>query len=75
MHSSADLFLFRAEDALAFLGLLSSLYLRFDPPISSAGDTRAVSGHAAAPPSSVMNWAGSQARVQAESHRRLNTSP
>ena len=29
--------LFREErDALAFLGLLSSLYLRFDPPISSA---------------------------------------
>jgi tRNA(Arg) A34 adenosine deaminase TadA len=35
MDSSADLSLFR-EDALAFLGLLSSLYLRFDPPISSA---------------------------------------
>ena len=40
MDSSAGLSLFRAErDALAFLGLLSSLYLRFDPPISSAGDS------------------------------------
>ena len=30
-----DFALFRAErDALAFLGLLSSLHLRFDPPIS-----------------------------------------
>ena len=37
MDSSADLSLFREErDALAFLGLLSSLYLRFDPPISPA---------------------------------------
>jgi tRNA(Arg) A34 adenosine deaminase TadA len=35
MDGAADLSLFRAErDALAFLGLLSSLYLRFDPPIS-----------------------------------------
>jgi tRNA(Arg) A34 adenosine deaminase TadA len=35
MDIAADLALFRAErDALAFLGLLSSLYLRFDPPIS-----------------------------------------
>jgi tRNA(Arg) A34 adenosine deaminase TadA len=35
MAIAADLSLFRAErDALAFLGLLSSLYLRFDPPIS-----------------------------------------
>src|SRR5262245_23538159 len=35
MDGAADLTLFRAErDALAFLGLLSSLYLRFDPPIS-----------------------------------------
>src|SRR5262245_53551762 len=35
MDTVADLALFRAErDALAFLGLLSSLYLRFDPPIS-----------------------------------------
>ena len=35
MEIAADLALFRAErDALAFLGLLSSLYLRFDPPIS-----------------------------------------
>jgi tRNA(Arg) A34 adenosine deaminase TadA len=34
MDGAADLTLFRAErDALAFLGLLSSLYLRFDPPI------------------------------------------
>jgi tRNA(Arg) A34 adenosine deaminase TadA len=41
MDTSADLALFRAErDALAFLGLLSSLYLRFDPPIScGANDT------------------------------------
>jgi tRNA(Arg) A34 adenosine deaminase TadA len=38
---TADIVLFRAErDALAFLGLLSSLYLRFDPPISCGdGDT------------------------------------
>jgi len=35
MDGAADLSLFHAErDALAFLGLLSSLYLRFDPPIS-----------------------------------------
>src|SRR5258708_1064018 len=35
MEIAEDLALFRAErDALAFLGLLSSLYLRFDPPIS-----------------------------------------
>jgi tRNA(Arg) A34 adenosine deaminase TadA len=41
MDTAADLALFRAErDALAFLGLLSSLYLRFDPPISRGdGDT------------------------------------
>src|SRR5258708_1117317 len=41
MDTAADLALFRAErDALAFLGLLSSLYLRFDPPISCGnGDT------------------------------------
>jgi tRNA(Arg) A34 adenosine deaminase TadA len=41
MKIAADLALFRAErDALAFLGLLSSLYLRFDPPISCGdGDT------------------------------------
>jgi len=41
MEIAADLALFRAErDALAFLGLLSSLYLRFDPPISwGDGDT------------------------------------
>jgi tRNA(Arg) A34 adenosine deaminase TadA len=37
MDAAADLALFRAErDALAFLGVLSSLYLRFDPPISAA---------------------------------------
>lgn len=36
MDTADNLALFRAErDALAFLGLLSSLYLRFDPPISS----------------------------------------
>src|SRR6478736_9425321 len=35
MDIASDLALFRAErDALASLGLLSSLYLRFDPPIS-----------------------------------------
>ena len=41
MEIAADLNLLRAErDALAFLGLLSSLYLRFDPPISCGdGDT------------------------------------
>src|SRR5882757_8579662 len=41
MDTAAHLALFRAErDALAFLGLLSSLYLRFDPPISCGdGDT------------------------------------
>ena len=41
MDIAADLALFRAErDALAFLGLLSSLYLRFDPPIGGGdGDT------------------------------------
>ena len=41
MDTAADIALFRAErDALAFLGLLSSLYLRFDPPISCGdGDT------------------------------------
>ena len=40
MDIAADLALFRAErDALAFLGLLSSLYLRFDPPISPADGT------------------------------------
>ena len=41
MDIAADLALFRAErDALAFLGLLSSLYLRFDPPIGAGdGDT------------------------------------
>jgi len=41
MDIAADLSLFRAErDALAFLGLLSSLYLRFDPPIGGGdGDT------------------------------------
>jgi tRNA(Arg) A34 adenosine deaminase TadA len=40
MDIAADLTLFRAErDALAFLGLLSSLYLRFDPPISPGDDS------------------------------------
>ena len=35
METPGDLALFRAErDALAFLGLISSLHLRFDPPIS-----------------------------------------
>src|SRR5258708_38256099 len=36
MKTPKDHALFRAErDALAFLGLLSSLHLRFDPPITS----------------------------------------
>src|SRR5262249_42075788 len=35
METPGDLTLFRAErDALAFLGIISSLHLRFDPPIS-----------------------------------------
>jgi tRNA(Arg) A34 adenosine deaminase TadA len=38
MDICANVALFRAErDALAFLGLLSSLHLRFDPPINSGG--------------------------------------
>src|SRR5882757_2147026 len=38
MDIGANVALFRAErDALAFLGLLSSLHLRFDPPINSGG--------------------------------------
>jgi len=42
MDTAADLALFRAErDALAFLGLLSSLYLRFDPPIGSTDGSSA----------------------------------
>jgi tRNA(Arg) A34 adenosine deaminase TadA len=42
MDTAADLALFRAErDALAFLGLLSSLYLRFDPPVGSADGSSA----------------------------------
>jgi tRNA(Arg) A34 adenosine deaminase TadA len=46
MDTDADLALFRAErDALAFLGLLSSLYLRFDPPISCGGDRSAQPTH------------------------------
>jgi tRNA(Arg) A34 adenosine deaminase TadA len=46
MDIAADLALFRAErDALAFLGLLSSLYLRFDPPISPANGTAAQPTH------------------------------
>jgi hypothetical protein len=41
MDISTELSLFRAErDALAFLGLLSVLYLRFDPPIRSARETK-----------------------------------
>src|SRR6516164_8278394 len=36
METPGDLALFRAErDALAFLGVISSLHLRFDPPISA----------------------------------------
>jgi tRNA(Arg) A34 adenosine deaminase TadA len=46
MDTAADLALFRAErDALAFLGLLSSLYLRFDPPISCGDDDTAQPTH------------------------------
>ena len=46
MDIAADLALFRAErDALAFLGLLSSLYLRFDPPISPADAAAAQPTH------------------------------
>jgi tRNA(Arg) A34 adenosine deaminase TadA len=46
MEIAADLALFRAErDALAFLGLLSSLYLRFDPPISCGDGDRAQPTH------------------------------
>jgi tRNA(Arg) A34 adenosine deaminase TadA len=41
-----DLALFRAErDALAFLGLLSSLHLRFDPPISLPNGEHATPTH------------------------------
>ena len=46
MDTAADLALFRAErDALAFLGLLASLYLRFDPPISCGDDDTAQPTH------------------------------
>src|SRR6266478_8619606 len=46
MDIAADLALFRAErDALAFLGLLSSLYLRFDPPISCGDGNTAQPTH------------------------------
>jgi len=46
MDDTADLGLFRAErDALAFLGLLSSLYLRFDPPIGPADGSAAQPTH------------------------------
>ena len=46
MDAAADLALFRAErDALAFLGLLSSLYLRFDPPISCGDNDTAQPTH------------------------------
>ena len=46
MDTAADLALFRAErDALAFLGLLSSLYLRFDPSISCGDDDTAQPTH------------------------------
>jgi tRNA(Arg) A34 adenosine deaminase TadA len=46
MDLAADLALFRAErDAVAFLGLLSSLYLRFDPPISSGDGTASQPTH------------------------------
>jgi tRNA(Arg) A34 adenosine deaminase TadA len=46
MDTAADLALFRAErDALAFLGVLSSLYLRFDPPIGSPDGSAAQPTH------------------------------
>ncbi len=46
MDIAADLSLFCAErDALAFLGLLSSLYLRFDPPISPGDGSAAQPTH------------------------------
>src|SRR6516162_4229005 len=46
MDTAADLALFRAErDALAFLGLLSSLYLRFDPPIRCGNSDTAQPTH------------------------------
>ena len=46
MDITPDLALFRAErDALAFLGLLSSLYLRFDPPIGAADGDAAQPTH------------------------------
>ena len=46
MDIAADLALFCAErDALAFLGLLSSLCLRFDPPINPADGTAAQPTH------------------------------
>jgi tRNA(Arg) A34 adenosine deaminase TadA len=46
MDRIPDLALFRAErDALALLGLLSSLYLRFDPPISSGDGTESQPTH------------------------------
>jgi tRNA(Arg) A34 adenosine deaminase TadA len=46
METSEDLALFRAErDALAFLGLLSSLHLRFDPPIGSASGNQSQPTH------------------------------
>ena len=46
MDTAADLALFRAErDALAFLGLLSSLYLHFDPPISCGDNDTAQPTH------------------------------
>jgi tRNA(Arg) A34 adenosine deaminase TadA len=46
METSEELALFRAErDALAFLGLLSSLHLRFDPPIGSASGNQSQPTH------------------------------
>jgi tRNA(Arg) A34 adenosine deaminase TadA len=46
MDTTADIALFRAErDALAFLGLLSSLHLRFDPPIGAADGSAAQPTH------------------------------
>jgi tRNA(Arg) A34 adenosine deaminase TadA len=46
MATPKELALFRAErDALAYLGLLASLHLRFDPPIGGASGTQSQPTH------------------------------
>src|SRR5262245_14238210 len=46
METPGDLALFRAErDALAFLGLISSLHLRFDPPLSATNASQSQPTH------------------------------